>query len=115
MHCFLDEAFLHPKADQVYKSAQASVKSGFVKVAPIVIGGSAGESTSIGQKLANNLWKNAENLNLLTVFLPGNMGIMEAPRLMERAERQERFLTSVLMAILMLKVRQSGLRKLVTS
>jgi hypothetical protein len=81
MHCFLDEAFLHPKADQVYKSAQASVKSGFVKVAPIVIGGSAGESTSIGQKLANNLWKNAENLNLLTVFLPGNMGIMEAPEL----------------------------------
>jgi hypothetical protein len=81
MHCFLDEAFLHPKADQVYKSAQASVKSGFVKVAPIVIGGSAGESTSIGQKLAINLWKNAENLNLLTVFLPGNMGIMEAPEI----------------------------------
>jgi hypothetical protein len=81
MHVLIDECMLHSKADQVYKSAQASVKSGFIKVAPIVIGGSAGESTSVGQKLANNLWKNAENLNLLTVFLPGNMGIMEAPEI----------------------------------
>jgi hypothetical protein len=86
MHCFLDEAFLHPKADQVYKSAQASVKSGFLKVAPIVIGGSAGESTSIGQKLANNLWNNADNLNLLTIFLPGYQGIMEAPELDENGK-----------------------------
>lgn len=92
MHCFLDEAFLHPKADQVYKSAQASVKSGFVKVAPIVIGGSAGESTSIGQKLANNLWKNSENLNLLTVFLPGNMGIMEAPEIDENGRETGKIL-----------------------
>lgn len=84
MHVFIDEAMLHPKADQVYKSAQASVKSGFVKIAPIVIGGSAGESTSVGQKLAMNLWDNAESLNLLTVFLPGDMGIMEAPELDEK-------------------------------
>lgn len=81
MHVFIDECMLHPKADKVYKSAQASTKSGFVKVAPIVIGGSAGEATSIGQKLAKNLWENAEVLKILTLFLPGNQGIMEAPEL----------------------------------
>jgi hypothetical protein len=81
MHIFIDECMLHPKADKVYKSAQASTKSGFVKVAPIVIGGSAGEATSIGQKLAKTLWENAEALKILTLFLPGNQGIMEAPEL----------------------------------
>jgi hypothetical protein len=81
MHIFIDECMLHPKADKVYKSAQASTKSGFVKVAPIVIGGSAGEATSVGQKLAKKLWENADVLKILTIFLPGNMGIMEAPEL----------------------------------
>jgi hypothetical protein len=81
MHIFIDECMLHPKADKVYKSAQASTKSGFVKVAPIVIGGSAGEATSIGQKLAKSLWEDAETLKILTLFLPGNQGIMEAPEL----------------------------------
>jgi len=81
MHIFIDECMLHPKADRVYKSAQASTKSGFVKVAPIVIGGSAGEATSTGQKLAKTLWDNAEALKILTIFLPGNQGIMEAPEL----------------------------------
>ena len=81
MHIFIDECMLHPKADKVYKSAQASTKSGFVKVAPIVIGGSAGEATSIGQKLAKTLWESAEALKILTLFLPGNQGIMEAPEL----------------------------------
>lgn len=81
MHIFIDECMLHPKADKVYKSAQASTKSGFIKVAPIVIGGSAGEATSIGQKLAKTLWDNAEALKILTLFLPGNQGIMEAPEL----------------------------------
>lgn len=81
MHIFIDECMLHPKADKVYKSAQASTKSGFVKVAPIVIGGSAGEATSTGQKLAKTLWDNAEALKILTIFLPGNQGIMEAPEL----------------------------------
>jgi hypothetical protein len=42
MHIFLDEFFLHPKADKVYRSAQASAKKGFLKVAPIVMGGKCG-------------------------------------------------------------------------
>jgi len=91
-HVFIDESMLHPKADQVYKSAQASVKSGFVKIAPIIIGGSAGESTSVGQKLAMNLWNNAENLNILTLFLPGNKGIMEAPELDENGKETGKIL-----------------------
>jgi hypothetical protein len=92
MHIFIDECMLHPKADQVYKSAQASTKSGFVKVAPIVIGGSAGEATSIGQKLAKTLWDNAESLKILTLFLPGNQGIMEAPELDENGKETGRIL-----------------------
>ena len=81
MHIFLDEFFLHPKADIVHRSAQASVKKGFMKVAPIVMGGSAGESSVIGQKKGAELWKNAESIRMLTVFLPGWMGISQAPEL----------------------------------
>ena len=81
MHIFLDEFFLHPKADVVHRSAQASTKKGFMKVAPIVMGGSAGESSVAGQKKGAELWKNAELIKMLTVFLPGWMGIMAAPEL----------------------------------
>lgn len=81
MHIFLDEFFLHPKADKVYRSAQASAKKGFLKVAPIVMGGSAGESSVEGQKKGAELWKNADVIKMLTVFLPGWMGIMAAPEL----------------------------------
>jgi hypothetical protein len=81
MHIFLDEFFLHPKADVVYRSAQASTKKGFMKVAPIVMGGSAGESSVIGQKKGAELWRNAETIKMLTVFLPGWMGITAAPEI----------------------------------
>jgi hypothetical protein len=92
MHVFIDECMLHPKADKVYKSGQASTKSGFVKVAPIVIGGSAGEATSVGQKLAKTLWDGAEALNILTMFLPGYQGIMEAPELDENGKETGKYL-----------------------
>jgi hypothetical protein len=86
MHIFLDEFFLHPKADVVYRSAQASTKKGFMKVAPIVMGGSAGESSVIGQKKGAELWRNAETIKMLTVFLPGWMGITAAPELDARGK-----------------------------
>ena len=92
MHIFIDECMLHPKADKVYKSAQASTKSGFVKVAPIVIGGSAGEATSTGQKLAKTLWNSAKELNILTMFLPGFQGIMEAPELDDKGKETGKIL-----------------------
>lgn len=81
MHVFIDEFFLHPHADKVLRSAQASVKSGFTKLAPIVLGGSAGESSIAGQKKGSALWRDAEILKLITVFVPGWKGISSAPKL----------------------------------
>ena len=81
MHVFIDEFFLHPYADKVLRSAQASVKSGFTKLAPIVLGGSAGESSVAGQKKGSALWRDAEILKLITVFVPGWKGISSAPKL----------------------------------
>ena len=92
MHVFLDEFFLHPYADKVYRSAQASTKDGFIKVAPIVMGGSAGESSVEGQKKGAELWKNAEIIKMLTVFLPGWMGIQKAPELDERGRETGKIL-----------------------
>lgn len=79
MHIFIDEFFLHPKADRVHRSAQASVKAGFRKLAPIVMGGSAGEGTIEGQKKGLYLWNNAEDLDIVTMFIPAWKGVMEAP------------------------------------
>ena len=81
MHVFIDEFFLHPHADKVLRSAQASVKSGFTKLAPIVLGGSAGESSIAGQKKGSALWRDADILKLITVFVPGWKGISSAPEL----------------------------------
>ena len=92
MHVFLDEFFLHPYADKVYRSAQASTKDGFVKVAPIVMGGSAGESSVEGQKKGAELWKNADVIKMLTVFLPGWMGIQQAPELDNRGRETGKIL-----------------------
>jgi hypothetical protein len=83
-YLFLDEYFLHDKADQVLKSGKASTSDGFSRVAPIVLGGSAGESSSNGQKEGTKLWENAEDLGIITLFIPGTRGIMSAPVLDER-------------------------------
>lgn len=80
-YIFLDEFFLHPKAAQVLRSAQASVKSGFRKIAPIVMGGSAGEASLEGHVQGKQIWQNAEALKVIIVFLPATKGIMEAPEL----------------------------------
>lgn len=84
MHIFIDEFFLHNHADKVFRSAQASVKSGFTKMAPIVLGGSAGESSLEGQKKGTAMWRDAEALRLITLFVPGWKGIMTAPELDEK-------------------------------
>jgi len=81
LHVFIDEFFLHPHADKVLRSAQASVKSGFTKLAPIVLGGSAGESSLEGQKKGTAMWRDADALKLITTFVPGWKGIMSAPEL----------------------------------
>ena len=78
---FLDEFFLHPKAAEVLASVQASVSRGFVKACPIVMGGSCGDTSDEGLKKGRELWEDAEHLKIITCFIPGWMGIMEAPEM----------------------------------
>lgn len=78
---FIDEFFLHPKAPEVRISAQACVKAGQVKIAPIVMGGSCGVTSVEGMKEGIKIWKDASTLNIATVFIPGWMGISQAPEL----------------------------------
>lgn len=92
MFCFIDEALLHPKASSVLKSAQASVKKGFRKMAPIVLGGSASLVSPEGSKLASELWRDSEFLKILTLFIPGTMGIMEAPELDKEGKETGKYL-----------------------
>jgi hypothetical protein len=76
---FLDEFFLHPKPAEVLASTQASVSRGFVKACPIVMGGSCGETSDEGLKKGRELWEDAEHLKIITCFIPGWLGISEAP------------------------------------
>jgi len=78
---FLDEFFLHPKANKVRSSAQACVKDDFVKIAPIVLGGSAGIVSKEGAKLGRELWQDAQILDIVNLFLPGWMGVSSVPEL----------------------------------
>lgn len=75
---FLDEQFLHPKASKVRISAQACVRKGLSKIAPIALGGSVGVTSKDGAALGEKLWKDAEQLGIITVFVEGWKGIMEA-------------------------------------
>jgi hypothetical protein len=76
---FIDEYFLHPKANQVRVSAQACVRKGMVKIAPIVLGGSCNETSKEGIQAAIKLWQDAEHLGIITVFIPGWMGLATVP------------------------------------
>lgn len=83
---FIDEFFLHPRAPDVLASVQASVNRGFVKACPIVMGGSCGDTSDEGLKKGKELWEDAETLKIITCFIPGWMGIMEAPELDEEGK-----------------------------
>ncbi len=85
-YLFLDEFFLHGKATQVLRSGKASTSSGFTRIAPIVLGGSAGESSLAGQKEGMKLWEESETLGIITLFIPGTKGIMFAPELDDNAQ-----------------------------
>lgn len=76
---FVDEFFLHTKASEVLSSIQSCVKAGFKKVAPVVLGGSCGNTSAEGLKEGLRLWKDADILGIIKVFIPGTMGISEAP------------------------------------
>ncbi len=83
---FVDEFFLHPHAPKVFRSSQSSTKKGFMKNGTIVMGGSAGEASAVGQKEGRRLWESADVIKMLTVFLPGWKGIMYAPELDEQGK-----------------------------
>ena len=78
---FIDEFFLHPKANSVRISLQACCREGLNKFASVVMGGSCGITSVIGMKEGIKLWKDAEALDIITVFLPGWMGISYADEL----------------------------------
>ncbi len=78
-YAFIDEIFLHPKIDELYRSAQASTRKGFIKFGPLVMGGSAGETSAKGIGAGSTIWNNAEDLKVITVFIPGTRGITMAP------------------------------------
>lgn len=83
---FIDEFFLHPKAPEVLSSIQSCLKAGFKKIAPVVLGGSCGTTSIEGIKAGTKLWQDSEFLKIITVFIPGWMGISEAPQYNEKGE-----------------------------
>lgn len=91
-YVFLDEIFLHPRAELVRTSAQASVMGdGFYKTGHIVMGGSCGvENEKEKQNLKRNtqmiqeLVADSEAKNIKVIFIPGTMCIAKARELDDR-------------------------------
>lgn len=83
-YAFIDEYFLHPFANEVRDSADASRKAGFANVGWISLGGSAGASSEKGAEAAADLWLNHEIRNIEIVFLPSTLCIDQAPVLDDR-------------------------------
>jgi len=86
MSIFLDELFLHPRADIVHRSSQATISQGFVKKGHLVFGGSCGaenvkdsEALTLGSAMGEKLWRDSKILRIRTFFIPGWMGISAAP------------------------------------
>ncbi len=81
MYIFLDELFRHPRASTVVRASQACLNQGFEKVGHMVLGGSCGENTIEGAKVGEQLWYDAEVLNMKTIFIPGTACIERAKEL----------------------------------
>jgi hypothetical protein len=90
-HAFIDELFLHDYASEVRQSIQSCLMDDFEKIAPVVFGGSAGIVSESGIKEAEMMWKEAESLNVRTVFIPGTMGISRAPEYDDKGQMTGRF------------------------
>ena len=78
---FVDEVFLHPYAKAVLASSQASISDDFVKINPIVMGGSCGVASSRSAVEMQELWTDSLHNKILTVFIPGTMCIESAQEL----------------------------------
>jgi len=78
MSIFLDELFLHPRADIVFKSSQACLRQGFETIGHMTIGGSCGGETETevqalkkNASLVEGLIHDAESLDLRFFFIEG--------------------------------------------
>ena len=89
-HAFIDELFLHDYASEVRQSIQACLQDDFEKIAPVVFGGSAGIVSDDGIKEAELMWKNASEMNVRTVFIPGTRGVSRAPEYDEKGNQTGR-------------------------
>ena len=102
MSIFLDEFFLHPFAPDVRESSQACLRRSMVKVSPLVMGGSCGvdeikhsSSQKISSKAIQNaeqLWNDAEHLDIIKGFIPAWMGISAAEEYDDKGEKTGRIL-----------------------
>jgi hypothetical protein len=89
---FIDEVFLHPRPDIVVASSQDSIKNGFVKINPIVLGGSCGVASTEGAMKMQQYWMDADANMVRTVFIPGWMCISDAPELDDEGNQTGRML-----------------------
>lgn len=78
VYAFIDEFFLHPYADKVHQSASASRQAGQRNIGSIFLGGSAGQSSDVGSRKAQELWYSHKTLGIEIVFLPSTLCIAEA-------------------------------------
>ncbi len=81
MYIFLDELFRHDRASQVLRSSQACLRQGLSTKGHMVLGGSCGNMTREGAKEGEELWNDAVNLHMKTIFIPGTACIEEADEL----------------------------------
>jgi hypothetical protein len=81
IYIFLDELFCHDRASQVVRSSQACLSEGLSKKGHMVIGGSCGNMTAQGAKEGQNMWEDAYNLGIKTIFIPGTACIEMADEL----------------------------------
>ena len=81
MYIFLDELFRHDRASQVLTSSQACLRQGFTTEGHMVLGGSCGNMSAEGAREGENLWNDATNLDMATIFIPGYACIESADEL----------------------------------
>jgi hypothetical protein len=89
---FVDEVFLHDYAKAVLASSQASISDDFVKINPVVMGGSCGVASSKSAVEMQELWQDSIHSKILTVFVPGTMCIESAAELDENGEKTGKIL-----------------------
>lgn len=80
MYCFLDELFLHPKANTVRSSTSACLRKSTKKVGFMAMGGSTDQTSKIAGPEGVKIYTEAKNKEILTLFLAGWRGLEEYTR-----------------------------------